>query len=99
MSRARTPQSANSSSARTQYARRKPHKEAFLRLAKLQITAIEVVEAMLPAMQPADIITLIKTCTEAITTHRAVVTDDDEPEVTSALDDRLDTEAAGQREA
>ena len=77
----------------------KPHREAFRQLAELQMDAIAAAKSMLLGMEPADLITLIKMCSEAITTHRAVVTEDDGPETASAGDDRLDTSAEGEREA
>lgn len=77
----------------------KPHREAFRQLAELQMDAIEAAKKMLLGMEPSDLITLIKMCSEAITTHRAVVTEDDESETPSAGDDRRDPEAEGEREA
>ena len=77
----------------------KPHREAFRQLAELQMDAITAAKSMLLGMEPADLITLIKMCSEAITTHRAVVTEDDGPETASAGDDRLDTPSEGEREA
>ena len=77
----------------------RPHREAFRQLAELQMDAIAAAKSMLMGMEPADLITLIKMCSEAITTHRAVVTEDDGPEASSAGDDRLDTPTEGEREA
>lgn len=71
------------------------HSQAFAELCELQIDAIRAMKALVQsgAIEVSELATLIDTTAKAITTHRAVVTDD-EPEASGASDDRRDTTSA-----